>query len=574
MAVDKQIPSNLDPRWTALIYKATTGEDFLGLRAVQGNIIGYLLPGIITTTLRARYYAFYSWLLVEYGQSHPPGMSLAAFMKRREQIFVLANLAWSANSDDNPNESGLLGSIRLGRHWRAYHEADTIPLNVDNYLKARYGGYGQYVGVMRALGLNQQQESGVLEVLPLGQDLAQAFAAAIEDTRYYRQRVAFDTAESIPLDLLQEYGARCHLSGLAVSPDCPPTLEVLFAFNADKTLPPPGSNDPPISNMKGTLGLILDMVDQTKGSFTSSDFRQAAAYGLCVDYDLYRPAEPLRPFLAHWRMFQLREYYVYALYALWVYFLYWLRLEGPQTFQTFCAHLDEAIDLTTAVAAIGLAIPQKSPDERTLAEWLNTLLDISDIRGDDWESRCLAFAQRSSMPLNEHALYRLLDHADPSEPSVYVGLTWLLLSTLYLRLQGLRESDEQSTWNWARLGGARRRSMDLFVYDMHSHMDAGDTILDAWSWLFRDYIVAQHIITALEKWRQRNANTFHFNYDQGIFEWSRDGVTGFSASRFRQAYDMLADLGLYEIDPEAGDRPRLTDLGRETLQRVLEACGD
>jgi len=574
MTVDEQIPSNLDPRWTALIYKATTGEDFLGLRAVQGNILGYLLPGIITITPRARYYPFYSWLLVEYGQSHPEEMSLAAFVKRREQIFVLANLAWSACSDGNPNEGGLLGSVRLGRHWRAYHKSDEIPLSVDNYLSASHGGYTQYRGVMRGLGIARQPESGVLEISPRGQELAQTFAAAIRDTRYYRQRTVFDTAGSISRNLLQEYGERCHLSGLSVSPDRLPTLETLFAFDAGKTLPPLGSDGSSIGNMKGTLGLILDMLDQAQGPFTEGDFRRAVAYGLCADYDLYRPAEPQRPFLAHWRMYQLREYYVYALYALWVYFLHWLRLEGPQTFQTFCDHLNEAIDLTTAAAAIELAIPQRTPKEWTLTEWLNALLDASDIPDDDCESRCLTFAQRSSAPLNEHTCYRMLNRTGPSEPTIYVGLTWLLLSALYLRLQGLRDFDQQRAWYWAMFGGTRRRSLDLFVCDMHDHMTAGDTVLDALTLLFRDYIVAQHIITALEKWRQRNANTFHFNYDQGVFEWVRDGVTGFSASRFRQAYDMLADLGLYEVDSEGGDRPRLTRLGRETLQRVLEACVD
>ena len=105
------------------------------MRAVQGNIVGYLLPGITTITPRARYYAFYSWLLAEYGQSHPRGMSLAAFIKRREQIFVLANLAWSACAADNPHEGGLLGSDELNKHWLASQDAGRISLNVENYLQ-------------------------------------------------------------------------------------------------------------------------------------------------------------------------------------------------------------------------------------------------------------------------------------------------------------------------------------------------------------------------------------------------------------------------------------------------------
>jgi hypothetical protein len=289
--------------------------------------------------------------------------------------------------------------------------------------------------------------------------------------------------------------------------------------------------------------LIRDMLSQAKAPFTDDDFRQAAAYGLCVDYDRYSPAEELRPILAHWQMFQLREYYVYALYALWVYFLHWLRREGPQTFEGFCAHLNEAIDLSTSGAAVGLTISQGRH-----------------------------FADRSSISTNEHVLYQLLDRTRPTDSAVYFGTTWLLLSTLFLRLSGLRRLERSDAWYWARFGGARRRAVALFVRDAFGHMAAGDSILDAWTWLYRDYVIAQHIITALEKWGQRRANTFHFNYDRGIFEWVRDGGTGFSASRFRQAYNMLSDLGLFEVTGEEGNPPKLTDLGQQSLQRVLEAC--
>ncbi len=112
--------------------------------------------------------------------------------------------------------------------------------------------------------------------------------------------------------------------------------------------------------------------------------------------------------------------------------------------------------------------------------------------------------------------------------------------------------------------------MALFVRDMSNSIAANHTLLDTWTWLFRDHVIAQHIVSALEKWRARKVNTFHFNYEEGVFEWVQDDETGFSNSRFRRAYDMLYDLGLFEIDPEE-DIPRLTSFGRQTLQRVLES---
>lgn len=566
--------NDMDPRWTAPIYTNTSGQDFLGLRAVQASLMEYLMPGITTITPRARYYPFYAWLLVEYGDSHPPEMSLAAFIKHREQIFVLANLAWADASDDISTIGGLQGSGKLSNHWEAYREASSVPLTVDDYLKARRGGFDSYAGVVQDLGIIRWQESGTLDILPKGLRLADSFADAISETEYYHRRREFDQVDAIPKHILVDYGRRCHLGGLAVSPDRLPTLETLLAFQVDETLPNPDASQTALGNMKGTLGLILHMLDQAQDPFGEDAFRETTALGSCIDYVDYEPAEPLRPFLAHWQMHQLREYYVFALYALWTHFLYWLRLEGPATFERFRAYLSEVLNPAESAVDVGLAVSSRSSDQWRLGDWLTELLNACDINEGDWTERCHAFSQQSQMPLNEHSIYQRLDQTERSDAARYVGLSWLILSALYLRLLGLREVDRWNSWYWARKGGSRRRSLHLFVDDLTRHVASGDSVLDTLTSLYRDYIISQHTITVLEKWRQRNSNTFHFTCDEGLFDWVRDDDTGFSGHRFRQAYDMLADLGLYEIDSVAGAPPRLTDLGRATLQRVLEACSD
>ena len=103
-------PTQLDPRWTAQIYDNDAGQDFLGLRAVQANTVDYLLPGIITTTPRARYYAFYSWLLVEYAEAKHEDWSLAQFIRRREQIFALA-------IEHAETPEFISGQIKLGHYY-------------------------------------------------------------------------------------------------------------------------------------------------------------------------------------------------------------------------------------------------------------------------------------------------------------------------------------------------------------------------------------------------------------------------------------------------------------------------
>ncbi len=568
----RQKVGNLDPFWISRIYKIETGEDFLGLRAVQGNITNYLLPGIITLTLRARYYPFYSWLLVEYARDHPKGWSKARFIHRREQIFALANLAYSDLEDIDASVVGLTGSEKLSQHWKAHRDESSVLLSVDSYVKAKNGGYDNYSSVMRTLDLTRwsEDENVDLEITPRGQRLAEAFVGAIKDTTYYERRAKYDMATSIPRNVLVEYGTKCHVSRLALSPDEKPTLDALFAFDAPHLPPPLDPDAANLETMRGTLGLILEMLDQAQEPFSDDNFRQTIAYGLCADYDSYKPTEPLRPFLAHWQMFQLREYYVYALYALWTYFLHWLYLEGPQTLDAFCEHLNE-LNFKTPAAELGLKIPKKSAQKWSLNGWLDALLDASAIRGRSLKKRCETFSQQSGAPLNEHKLFYLLSETGFDDPSTFVGAAWLLLSSLYLRLTGLQVSDSWNAWHWARVGGARRRSMDLFVSDVSKCIEAQHSVIDTLAWIYKDYIIAQHTITALEKWRQRNTNTFHFNYRDGVFERVSDDFAAFSASRFPQAYTMLYDLGLYETSPE-DQRPYLTVLGRRTYKRVLESC--
>ncbi len=116
-------------------------------------------------------------------------------------------------------------------------------------------------------------------------------------------------------------------------------------------------------------------------------------------------------------------------------------------------------------------------------------------------------------------------------------------------------------------------SMKAFIADIDGYLSESSCLSHAWMGLLRDYIIAQHTITALEKWRDREANTFHFSYQNGRFGYIHSGETGYSASRFRQAFDMLVDLGLVESQLQPG-RSRLTPLGQSTLERVRKAPSD
>ena len=566
-SINKTSSVKNNPQWIEKIYSDNSGEDFLGLRLVQGNITDYLLPGIITITPRARYYAFYSWLLHEYQSQHPAGMSLAKFVKRREQVFALANLFFDLESGYGEGTSGMIGSRKLTQVVSEIGEKKQIPLTNDDYIGATNGGYGQYIGVMRSLEIirEPEDEGADLELLPKSKALAQAFEKAITGTVYYKKRHEFDTAKIIHRDVLTEYGAACYLSGLVDAPDNQTTLQTLFGLDAKHMLPDPQLSLPRLGNMAPSLGLMLDMLSQAKTQFNDNDFRRCALYGACRDFKNYNPRPKLKPVLAHWQMFQLREYYVYCLYEVWRYFLDALKTKGPLTFEQFLKHLDGS-----DISRIKSTLKMKNAgtlSQINLRRLVTTVLEQSGCTDKDFDAACIAYSTTSQTPLKEEVLADIIYDEETSHEECML-LAFLVLISIYLRLRGIFLTDKVGAWNWAEEGGTRRRSMSLFMQHMDELVQNESSLFDFMGWIFRDYIVAQHTITALEKWRQRDVNTFHFSDNNGVYEFLRMDGNGFTASRFPQSYSMLRDLGLIKFDDE--NIPRLSKRGKETLNVVLE----
>lgn len=556
-----------EPQWIEKIYSDDSGEDFLGLRSVQGNITDYLLPGVITITPRARYYSFYSWLLYEYQVHHPAGMSLSKFIKRREQIFALANLLFDEEGGYGERTAGMIGTRKLTRSLTAMGEKNKMLLNVDDYVDATYGGYSQFAGVMRSLELTQESddEKSDLDLLPKSKLLASSFKKAISETAYFKDRFNFDTASFINRKVLLEYGKKCYLAGLVKAPDRKPILEVLFGFDAKHILPDPQSTLPRLGNMALSLGLMLDILGQTKMNFDDEEFRRCILYGSCLDFKKYRPNPKLSQILSHWRMFQIREYYVYAIYEIWRFFLDVLRTDGRLTFDQFLGKLDD-VD-TSRIGALLKIKKGRKISQISLNSLVKLVLQQSGCERKDFDAACTAYAGKYKAVITEESMLDLILGPDVSREDEML-LSFLMLISVYIRLKGIYNTDQSGAWHWAKEGGARRRSLALFMQQVDEYIREEKSLLDMMEWIFRDYIVAQHTITALEKWRQRGVNTFHFSNDNGVYEWIRMDGNSFTASRFNQAYSMIVDLGLVDFDEDGV--PNLTKMGIETLGRVTE----
>jgi hypothetical protein len=385
---------------------------------------------------------------------------------------------------------------------------------------------------MRSLEITQYSEEGDsdLELLPKSKKLFDSFQQSIKGTEYFRDRHNYDTAKTIPYEVLLEYGEKCYLSALSKSPDGPETIEILFGFDAKTAFQNPQLNLPTFGNMGGTLGLILEMLDQSDQAFDDQTFRDCIMYGGCSGFTDYIPSKQFSDVLSHWRMFQLREYYVYALYEFWIFFLDILRTNGPFSFDKFRKYLDKNIDLSSAAKIFGLELPEKKLSQLSLDETLEAILSQSKIKSGNFEDRCKKYAKLYKVIANESSLQSLLDTNEELSQENLLGIFFFMLASIYLRLIGIQTDDPSNSWHWAREGTSRRRSMALFVQQMNENRAENKTLLQIFEWLFRDYVLAQHTITAIEKWQQRSTNTFHFKYENGIYEWVEQDSNGFTGS--------------------------------------------
>ena len=546
---------------------------YLGLRAVQASMTDDSLPGVTTITLRARYFSFYSWVLSEYGRHHPDGWSRRRFLRRRNSYLssptLLAKLtitithsAWPV-----PINLRLTGALIVRRVTFRYRSKQC-----NHICLRRFGGFDAYRGAVHALGIMRVPDdaAATLHLLPKGQQLADAFATAIASTKYGRNPAAFDTSSTIPAEILMEYGDACSLDRLAEMPDRTHLQDLLLATDATVRLAPPDSGADTRGNMTGSMGMILDMIKQSSAPLDDTTFRTMIAYGLTADYTAYTAHDAFHPFVARWQMFQLREYYVYALYGLWAYFLRWLQAHGPQPFSAFVDHLAEEVHLGLVEDEFGLALGNRPLADLSIEEVVKPVLAQLDLGDTSWADQAKAFAAHSAGRCNEDAVYHYLTRSSLRAPE-YVAGTVLLLIVLYIRLSGIRNQGDETLWQWAAVGGSTRCSLNQFVTRLEAQRESRQDLLTILADLLRENVISRHILVALEKWSDRKINTFHFSYDNGLFDWLRNGDTGFSASRFKQAYDMLHDLGFFTID-ETTNLPYLTKMGQQALDQTTTAC--
>lgn len=129
------------PRWTKRAVLDGSGRDPLGLSRVSDNFTDLLLPSIITTTNRARYYSFYPWALRESHESFGDEDATTDFIdefRKREAAFAIASKL------GKETDFSIVGIDQVNKYLGEVSDKDAVNTLFKVLPANPWGGFGQY----------------------------------------------------------------------------------------------------------------------------------------------------------------------------------------------------------------------------------------------------------------------------------------------------------------------------------------------------------------------------------------------------------------------------------------------
>jgi hypothetical protein len=529
------------------------GRDPLGLSRVSDVLTEFLLPGIITTTDRARYYSFYTWAIADIAatrQKAEHGFSFEAEFQRREAAFALSSRV-------NPKTSLAVVGHRKVKEKLLEAQQDGVADTEFRVLPSNsLGGFGNYYeGCMRSMELTAFDENGERTVREgRGRALAEAFTAATFNAPYlvgdHRHQ------KRVPLDVLRESAELFSLDGLktsAAAGERELLAELFFCLGQKpKALAP--------LNRQATLGQLLHVLQSYADAgfeITRRSVDWAAVfwphyYG-CIAESEGRPRRynPAPPFL--------------AVHQFW---------------RQFCAHQFLAYALEELLAAV-LDVLVHHPQGLTENDLLDVLVgndflnDLSEVFAGRFAPpppllgaigvTCVPDAARSHLIVEQFgATAKLNEWAvcfnREVSPQTRLGRALVLLALLYGKWRG-EDEDEAFGLVQEKAAGELWLGTILPWIDgwIGNRLDWRTVIAQLLDWMLHRHDSV--------KFQKRNLEASWFEVADGRWIKQQDLTPSFRASRHRNAVTILQDLAFIDHLP-LDDTLLLTSEGRRLLATI------
>jgi hypothetical protein len=542
------------PQWTRRVAMDGSGRDPLGLSRVSDALTSYLLPDIITTTDRARYYSFYTWAVTDIQalrQAKGAKVSFIEEFQRREAAFALASCLGLKQ------KLPIVGIVRVEEILASAGNSNAVETDFQVLPSNRMGGYGQYyAGCIYSLGLVKVDENGEDIVSPdLGRQLAEKFAAATASAPYLAGN--WRTKPRVPKAVLQDSAEWYSLDAIAGRPaDAERELLIRMFFQLDEK---PSATRP--LNRQATLGMLLHVLRacETTGMVVNRRDVDGGAifwphyYGGLADddHDLipYQVPPVFAAAHAFWRQFSAHQFLAFALEEFLAAIL--------DTLTSHPEGLTESALLDALVDHRFLQDLKKSlkADCSTPAK----LLHVIGVDAVPDAEICRAVSEKfhGESELNE---WNTCWDRDVS-PATRLGRSMVLLAMLYGKWRGRKDDDvllrvQEEAKNAAWLGTIFLW-LDEWLVPGLDWRAAVARILE-WTTMRHDVI----------KFQKRKLDASWFELANGRYVKQQDLFPHFRASRHSNAATVLQDVGL--IKHGGLDDPlKLTPRGRQVLEEVI-----
>jgi hypothetical protein len=543
---------NYLPQWTRRVAMEGSGRDPLGLSRVSDALTDFLLPDIITTTERARYYSFYTWAIADIEalrKSKGERVSFVDEFERREAAFALASRL--GQKIDLP----IVGVRQVDKILASAEGRENVETDFRVLPSSSTGGYGQYyAGCLHGLNLVRVDEDDEAPT-DHGRKLANAFALATAKSPYLTGN--WRTRPRVPKNVLQEsaqFFSLDAIGGRAADAERELLIDLFFSLDESPTATRP-------LNRQATLGLFLHVLrscEEADIKVTRRNVDRDALFwphyygGLTDDNHDFLPYQPVPAFAeaqAFWRQFCAHQFLAFALEE----FL-------AAVLDTLSPHPE---GLTQAALLDELVTKDFVKDlERVMKARCATpaaLLKAIGVRGVPDVAASLALSKRfhGESVLNE---WSICSDGDVS-PETRLARATVLLALLYGKWRG--RNDENAV---LRIGDEAKN--EWWLGTTFSWLDEWQVAQVSWREVVGRLLESIEFRHDTVKFQKRKLDASWLEVANGRFLKQQDIFPGFRASRHENATTVLQDLGLIK---HAGldDPLQLTARGKQVLKQVI-----
>ena len=546
------------PRWTRRVL-TEGGRDPLGLSRVASIVTDYLLSGIVTTTSRARYYSFYTWVLWNIANEEPP-VDFQAFvdaLRRREAAMALATLI--ANKSSRP-----VGVDETRKYLATGSDTGVFDCNFQVLPSNRMGNYGQnYSGSIYKLRLSDRTEAGFDRVTPgTAEELARSFHRSIVATPYIRKRL-FLKEKVLESDLIKssEFLSLDALAESSTSEERERLTEIFFGLgDGDRT-------QMDTKMRRQTLTLLLHTISEFE-KIGEPVIAQSRNHGFYLDEYLlypmyfgclwlsgdliypYVPPESLKLCGNFWRQLCLHEFFCRAVEDL---LCAVLEAAGSAEQGVPVERISESLMSKEFFSFLSLVTRRRCDGPRPFLNALGIRSIPTELFSNDYHKRLTPVHS-----LSEAQIVSL----NATSPAEQIARAVLMVGVLYGKWRGI-------TNDLAMQYVSQRANLELWTGHLIPMIDAWFEPSATWATvlepLLRQFVVNQHERVFYQKGNLRSV--WLKQSDSRIFK-EQDYEPVWRNSRLFNCVSIMADLKLLQIDENGA--VSLTAAGRRLMKKVLQ----